>query len=183
MRPILERLRTCFRAAWRRRAEAVTVLLAAFVMGTTLHVPAHAQSPRSQTTLDFRVQGILRIDFSVSGAPQITVSETDSWAESSPGTASYTFETLIGGLGSSDITASLSQAPPTGLDFEVYVNVESGETSNGWTRLGTTAKKVAYDFGGTLNYNNEPLDYRARVSAETAPDSYVFTVIYTLVDS
>lgn len=181
MRPILERLRTCFRAAWRRRAEAVTVLLAAFVMGTTLHVPAHAQSPGSQTTLDFKVQGLTDLDLSVYGTPKITVSEIDSW-QSGDGTGSYEVNGTLS-LSTADMTASLDKAPPTGLDFEVYVNVESGETSNGWTRLGTTAKKVAYDFGGILNYNNEPLDYRARVSAETAPDSYVFTVTYTLVDS
>lgn len=141
-----------------------------------LQPPAHAQSPRSQSTLAFKVAGITAFD--VEGAPQITVQRPGSWTESGAGTASYSLVTNTGTL--RDITASLDQAPPTGFDFEALVEAPGSEgTSAGWTALRTDDRVVVQGFQASVDVT-EPISYRARASAETVPDTYVFTVTYTI---
>lgn len=155
------------------------MLVAVCLVGAALCAPARAQSVRGQSTLAFTVAETT--DFEVEGAPQVTISGLDSWTESADGAASYSLVTNKGTP--KDITISLDQAPPPGLAFEAYVEAPAsngrGATSAGWTALDTDEQVVVQNVQ-KVNDSGVPISYRARASAETAPDTYVLTVNYTI---
>jgi len=162
-----------------RRAWGGVALLALLLGGTGC--PGHAQSPRTERTLDLQIKQSTTLE--VQGVPEISIPELGQAAETPEDAATYALTTNTGQP--KEIQAVLGDDPPAGLSIEVKVDAPTskgkGATSTGWTLLSTEEEQVVSGIE-KVDDSGVSIAYRATASAVVVPDTYTLTVTYTITE-